>query len=139
MLSRSVTAFSAKAAKQSVLLQFPKRTFNRILEDPQVCRMLLEAATRRCDDAWTQMEVLGCAHVRDKVRSGLLWLSECIGVENHQGVRIDMNLSQMARMVGCARETLSREVSALKKVHAVDVRHSNGRKALFVMNPKCLG
>jgi CRP/FNR family cyclic AMP-dependent transcriptional regulator len=139
LLSGSVVTFSAKATKQSVLLQLPDRKFKLILEDPQLCRMLLEAATRRCDDAWTQMEVLGCTHVRDKVRSGLLWLSERIGVETHQGVRIDMNLTQMARMVGCARETLSREVSALKKVRAVDIRLANGRMAFFVMNPKGLG
>jgi CRP/FNR family transcriptional regulator, cyclic AMP receptor protein len=139
LLSGSVVAFSAKAAKQSVLLQLPERKFKSILENPQVCRMMLESATRRCDEAWTQMEVLGCTHVRDKVRSGLLWLSERIGVETHQGVRIDMNLTQMARMVGCARETLSREVSELKRLRAVDVRHANGRMAFFVMNPKGLG
>ena len=139
LLSGSVTTFSAKAAKKSVLLQLPERKFKRILEDPQVCRMLLEAATKRCDDAWTQMEVLGCTHVRDKVRSGLLWLSERIGVETREGVRIDMNLTQIARMVGCARETLSREVSELKKARAVDMRPANGRMAFFVMNPEGLG
>lgn len=138
LLSGSAITFNAKATKQSILLQIPERKFRRILEDPQACRLLLEAVTRRCDDAWTQMEVLGCTHVRDKVRSGLLWLSERIGVETRQGVRIDMNLTQMARMVGCARETLSREVSELKRKRTVEVRYANGRKAFFVMNPECL-
>lgn len=139
LLSGSASTFSARVTKSSVLLQLPERKFKSMLEEPQICRMLLKALTRRCDDAWTQMEVLGCTHVRDKVRSGLLWLSERVGVETRDGVRIDMNLTQIARMMGCARETLSREVSELKKVRAVDMRHANGRMAFFVMNPKGLG
>ena len=69
----------------------------------------------------------------------LLWLSGRIGVETQEGVRIDLNQTQLARMVGCARETLSREVSELRRLRAIDVRHSNGRKSLFVVNPEGLG
>ena len=139
LLSGAQSTFSAKVTKYSSLLQLPERKFKHMLEEPQICRMLLEALTRRCDDAWTQMEVLGCTHVRDKVRSGLLWLSERVGVETREGVRIDMNLTQIARMMGCARETLSREVSELKKLRAVEMRPANGRIAFFVLNPKGLG
>ncbi|MBN2337057.1 MAG: Crp/Fnr family transcriptional regulator [Acidobacteria bacterium] len=135
LLGGCPATFSARATRRSVLLKLPERKFRRALEDPQSCRMLLEAVARRCDDAWTQMEVLGCTHVRDKVRTGLAWLSGRIGVATGEGVRIDMNLSQMARMVGCARETLSREVSELRRQKAVDVRHSNGRISFFVRNP----
>jgi CRP/FNR family cyclic AMP-dependent transcriptional regulator len=138
LLSGTENTFSASATKRSELLLLPKRNFKLLLEDPQVCRTLLEAISRRCDDAWTQMEVLGCTHVRDKVRSGLIWLSGRIGVETHEGVRIDLNQTQLARMVGCARETLSREVSELRRLRAIDVRHSNGRKSLFVVNPERL-
>ena len=138
LLSGTAVTFSASAAKESMLLQLPERKFRLLLEEPQACRILLEAIARRCDDAWTQMEVLGCAHVKDKVRSGLLWLSGRIGVETREGVRIDVNQTQLARMVGCARETLSREVSELRRQRAIDVRHSNGRKALFVVDPEGL-
>jgi CRP/FNR family transcriptional regulator, cyclic AMP receptor protein len=130
--------FSASATKGSMLLQLPERKFKILLEDPGVCRTLLGAIARRCDDAWIQMEVLGCTHVKDKVRSGLLWLSGRIGVETHEGVRIDVSQTQLARMVGCARETLSREVSELRRQRAVDVRQSNGRKSLFVIDPEGL-
>lgn len=138
LLSGTPVTFSASATRRSVLLQLPERKFKLLLNDPQICRTLLEAIARRCDDAWTQMEVLGCTHVRDKVRSGLLWLSGRIGVETREGVRIDLNQTQLARMVGCARETLSREVSELRRQRAVDVRHSNGRKSLFVVDPEGL-
>jgi CRP/FNR family transcriptional regulator, cyclic AMP receptor protein len=138
LLSGTGTTFSASATRSSVLLQLPQRKFRLLLEDPQICRVLLAAIARRCDDAWTQMEVLGCTHVRDKVRSGLLWLSGRMGVETREGVRIDLNQTQLARMVGCARETLTREVSELRRLRAVDVRHSNGRKSLFVVNPEGL-
>jgi CRP/FNR family transcriptional regulator, cyclic AMP receptor protein len=138
LLSGTAVTYSAHATKRSALLQLPERKFKQLLEDPQICRTLLEATARRCDDAWTQMEVLGCTHVRDKVRSGLLWLSGRIGVETREGVRIDLNQTQLARMMGCARETLSREVSELRRLRAVDVRQSNGRKSLYVMNPEGL-
>jgi CRP-like cAMP-binding protein len=138
LLSGTPVTFSACASKESALLQLPERKFRLLLEEPQTCRMLLEAIARRCDDAWTQMEVLGCTHVKDKVRSGLLWLSGRIGVETREGVRIDVNQTQLARMVGCARETLSREVSELRRQHAIDIRHSNGRKSLFVVDPEGL-
>jgi len=134
LLSGEAATFSAYAAKSTVLLQLPERKFRLLLDDPIACRKLLKAIARRCDDAWMQMEVLGCAHVKDKVRSGLLWLSDRIGVETREGVRIDLSQTQLARMVGCARETLSREVSELKKMRAVDVRQNNGRKSLYVRN-----
>jgi CRP/FNR family transcriptional regulator, cyclic AMP receptor protein len=134
LLSGTAATFSARATKQSVLLQLPERKFKLLLDDPAICRKLLEAISRRCDDAWTQMEVLGCTHVKDKVRLGLLWLSDRIGVETREGVRIDINQTQLARMVGCARETFSREVSELRRLRAVDVRQNNGRKSLYVRN-----
>jgi CRP/FNR family cyclic AMP-dependent transcriptional regulator len=139
LLGGSAVTFSARATKRSKLLLLPERKFKILLEDPWSCRILLETTARRCDDAWTQMELLGCTHVRDKVRSGLMWLSGKIGVETQEGVRIDLNQTQLARMVGCARETLSREVSELRRLRAIEVRQSNGRKSFFVVHPKELG
>ena len=139
LLSGTELSFSAVATRRSVLLQLPDKKFKQMLEEPRVCRVFLEAIARRCNDAWTQMEFLGCAHVHDKVRSALLYLSGRIGVETHEGVRIDLSQTQLARMVGCARETLSREVSELRRLRAVDVRHINGRKSLFVFDPEELG
>ncbi|MBN2321501.1 MAG: Crp/Fnr family transcriptional regulator [Acidobacteria bacterium] len=136
LLSGTEIAFSAMATKRSVVSLLPNRMFRLLLEDPLVCRWLLETIAQRCDDAWTQMEVIGCAHVRDKVRSGLLWLSGRFGVKTENGVRIDLNQTRLARMVGCARETLSRELQRLKSVNAIDVRYTDGRKAFYVVNPE---
>jgi CRP/FNR family cyclic AMP-dependent transcriptional regulator len=138
LLSGTAVTFSSHATKRSELLQLPGRKFNLLLENPCICRLLLETTARRCDEAWTQMEVLGCTHVRDKVRLGLIWLSEKIGVETNEGVRIDLNQTQFARMVGCARETISREVGELRRLRAVDVRQGKGRRALFVVKPEQL-
>jgi CRP-like cAMP-binding protein len=82
--------------------------------------------------------VLGCAHVRDKIRLGLIWLSEKIGVKTQEGIRIDLNQAQLARMVGCSRETINREVGALRRRHAVNVRPGNGQRAFFIVKPKQL-
>jgi len=138
LLGGTTVTFSARATKRSSLLLLPERKFKLLLEDPWACRTLLETIARRCDDAWTQMELLGCTHVRDKVRSGLIWLSGRFGVETQHGVRIDLNQTQLARMVGCARETLSREVSELRRLQTIQVRQSNGRKSFFVMKPEDL-
>jgi CRP/FNR family transcriptional regulator len=138
LLSGSTITFSARATKRSKLLLLPERKFKQLLDDPWACRIFLETTARRCDDAWTQMELLGCTHVRDKVRSGLIWLSGRFGVETQDGVRIDLNQTQLARMVGCARETLSREVSELRRQHTIQVRQSNGRKSFFVLKPEQL-
>ncbi len=138
LLSGDDVTFSAHATKQSLLLQLPERHFKTLLKDPQACIEMLGIIARRCNDAWTQMEVLGCTHVRDKVRSGLLWLSGRIGVETGDGVRIDLNQTRLAQIVGCARETFSREVRELRRLRAVDVRHRNGRKSLYVTNPEGL-
>jgi CRP/FNR family transcriptional regulator, cyclic AMP receptor protein len=138
LLSGSPITFSATATRRSELLMLPDRKFRLLLEDPRTCIMLLETIVRRCDDAWIQLEVLGCNHVKDKVRAGLLWLSHRIGVSTREGVRIDLNLTQLARMVGCARESLSREVRELKRQRAVHVRNSNGRRSFYVVNPDSL-
>ncbi len=135
LLSGSTVTFSAMATKRSVITQLSDRKFRLALEDPTVSRYLLETIAQRCDDAWTQMEVIGCAHVRDKVRTGLLWLSGRFGEETENGVRINLNQTRLARMIGCARETLSRELQRLKSVRAIDVRYNDGRKAFYVVDP----
>ena len=136
LLGGTSVTYSARTTKRSTLLMLPERKFKLLLEDPWACRILLETTARRCDDAWTQMELLGCTHARDKVRSGLMWLSGRFGVETQDGVRIDLNQTQLARMVGCARETLSREVSELRRLRTIKVHQSNGRKSFFVVKPE---
>jgi CRP-like cAMP-binding protein len=136
LLGCTTVTFSARATKRSTLMLLPERKFKLLLEDPRACRILLGAVAQRCDDAWTQMELLGCTHVRDKVRSGLMWLSGRFGVETQGGVRIDLNQTQLARMVGCARETLSREVSELRRLRAIEVHQNNGRKSFLVVKPE---
>ena len=138
LLSGKDVTFSARATRQSVLLHLPRRQFEILLEDPQACLAMLGVIARRCNDAWNQMEVLGCTHARDKVRLGLLWLAGCIGVDTGNGVRIDLNQTRMAQIFGCARETFNREVGRLRRLHTVDVRRNNGHKSLYVVNPKGL-
>jgi len=138
LLSSAKVPYSASATRQSELLQLPAKQFNILLEDPRACRIVLDIVLQRCEDAWTQMEVLGCAHARDKVRSGLRWLSERMGVETREGIRIDLNQTQLACMVGCARETLNRELSELRRLRAIDVRRTNGRNSIFVIFPQRL-
>jgi CRP-like cAMP-binding protein len=135
LLRGTIVTFSAISTKQSKLLLLPEKRFKALLEDPSLCRILLEAIAQQCNDAWIQLEVLSCTRVRDKVQSGLEWLSEKIGVETKEGVRIDINQTQLARMFGCAREALSREVNELKRMRTIDVRSGNGKKSLVLVRP----
>ena len=57
-------------------------------------------------------------------------------METQEGVRIDLNQTQLARMVGCARETLSREVSELRRLRTIKVYQNNGRKSFLVLKPE---
>lgn len=134
LINGSAVAFSATTSKRAVVSQLPERMFKTLLEDSSMYRYVLESIAQRCDDAWTQMEVIGCAHVRDKVRSGLAWLAGRIGVKTDKGIRIDMNQARMACMIGCARETLNREISRLKKTGAVDTCYDDGRKSFYIVD-----
>lgn len=134
LINSSAVAFSATTSKQAIVSQLPERMFKSLLEDSSMYRCLLESIAQRCNDAWMQMDVIGCAHVRDKVRSGLVWLAGRIGVKTDKGIRIEMNQTRIARMIGCARETLNREFSRLKKIGVVDTCNTGGRKSFYIVD-----
>jgi CRP/FNR family transcriptional regulator, cyclic AMP receptor protein len=138
LLNGSVASFNAVALEKSTLLELSRSKFLRMLEMPEVSRRFLTAMARRCNDAWMQMEAMSCARVEDKIRSVLLWLCGRSTHLSPSGVRISLNQTQLACMVGCARETLARNIAVLRRNGVVAVRCERGRKVLYVVNSQAL-
>jgi CRP-like cAMP-binding protein len=60
-------------------------------------------------------------------------------VRTSEGVRIALNQSQLAQMIGSTRETLNRQLSALRKIGVLAVRGPKRREVLYVLKPEALG
>ncbi len=139
LLNGMTATFNAYSLHQSTLLMLSHQRFRLLLENPATCRGLLEALAHRCDDAWAQIEAMGCTRAEDKVRAVLSWLTRRIGVKTSEGVRIALNQSQLAQMIGSTRETLNRQLSALRKLGVLAVRGPKRHEVLYVLKPEALG
>jgi len=139
LLNGRTATFNAYSLQQTTLLMLSHQRFRLLLENPDTCRGLLEALAHRCDDAWAQIEAMGCTRAEDKVRAVLSWLTRRIGVRTSEGVRIALNQSQLAQMIGSTRETLNRQLSALRKIGVLAVRGPKRHEVLYVLKPEALG
>ena len=128
--------FNAYALRRTTLLLITRQRFRHLALDPRVSMKIMEVLVRRCDDAWMQIEAMGCTHVESKVRAVLHWLARRIGVTTADGIRIDLNQSQLAQMIGCARESLNRQLSSLKRRGLLEIRGRRRHEALFVLRPE---
>ncbi len=125
--------FNAYALCQTSLLIITSQRLQNLVADPRVSMKIMQVMVRRCDDAWMQIEAMGCTHVEDKVRAVLHWLARRFGVSTNHGIRIDLNQSQLAQMVGCARESLNRQLSSLKRNGLLAIRGRRRHEALYVL------
>jgi CRP/FNR family cyclic AMP-dependent transcriptional regulator len=139
LLNGMTATFNAYSLQQTTLLMLSHQRFRLLLDNPSTCRLLLEALAHRCDDAWSQIEAMGCTRAEDKVRAVLSWLTRRIGVKTSDGVRIALNQSQLAQMIGSTRETLNRQLSALRKIGILVVKGPKRREVLYVLKPEALG
>jgi CRP-like cAMP-binding protein len=139
LLNGMTATFNAYSLQPTTLLMLSHQRFKLLLENPSTCRVLLEALAHRCDDAWAQIEAMGCTRAEDKVRAVLSWLTRRIGVKTGEGVRIALNQSQLAQMIGSTRETLNRQLSALRKLGILAVRGPKRHEVLYVLKPEALG
>ena len=119
---RETAAFDVVAATEVVLCRFQKAPFERLLEEtPSVSTRLLEMTLDELDAAREWMLLLGRKTAREKIASLLaiiarrdahLKLAEMSGQ-----VRFELPLSReaMADYLGLTLETVSRQMSALKR------------------------
>ncbi len=125
--------FNAYALCRTSLLIITNQRIQHLVADPRVSLKIMEVLVRRCEDAWMQIEAMGCTHVEDKVRAVLHWLARRSGVSTSHGIRIDLNQSQLAQMIGCARESLNRQLSSLKRRGLLAIRGRRRHEALYVL------
>jgi CRP-like cAMP-binding protein len=134
----SIAGFWATATKTSKISLFPQKIFKQLLIDPEISSEIMMVISNRCNRAWEQMEITKSYLIACKAKSGLLWLANKIGIETQKGILIKLNISQMAKMFGCPRENLSREISALYKLGAVEhSRKIQGK--IYITNASLLG
>jgi CRP-like cAMP-binding protein len=138
LLNGNVAHFNALALQKTVLLVIRKSEFKLLLDDPGACRALVEVLAGRCNDAWAQIEALGSGFLGEKVHVMLSWLSKRIGVKTPEGIEIRMNQSQLAQMVGATRESLNRQISALKNEGILKVERKCRRTSLLILAPEKL-
>ncbi len=138
LLNGSIAHFNALALQKTVLLVVRKSEFRSLLEDPSACRALIEVLAKRCNDAWAQIEALGSGFLGEKIHVMLSWLSKRIGVKTPHGIEIRMNQSQLAQMVGATRESLNRQLSALKNEGVLKVERKSRRTSLLILAPERL-
>jgi len=138
LINGDAAPFNALALQATVLLVVRKSEFRQILDDVTACRALIDVLVRRCNDAWTQIEVLGNSLLEEKVRIMLDWLSRRIGIQTPEGVQIRMSQSQLAKMVGCSRESLNRQLSVFKNQGLIKVKGKYPQTSLLVLAPERL-
>ncbi len=121
---------TAEAATDLEICVFPKKTFEGLLdEQPQFERRLLDQVLMQLDDARDWMVTLGRKTAAEKVASFLLLLARHIGkpVGDTQALTFELPFtrSDIADFLGLTIETVSRQITKLRKAGVVQVESSH--------------
>lgn len=116
--------FTAEAIGDSVLCRFPRSRFEAFLDDhPQMERRLFAIAAHELAAARQQMVLLGRKTAAEKVVSFLLMLGNRCRKQGGAGdeVALPMTRGDIADYLGLRIETVSRELTALKASHLIQL------------------
>jgi CRP/FNR family transcriptional regulator, anaerobic regulatory protein len=114
------------------LCTFPKTTFDRmVVNNPDLKQRLLEQSLRQLDEARDWMVTLGRKTAREKLASFIAYLarhSQTGGAAANAGIVVELPLtrSDMADFLGLTIETVSRQLTSLRKSNVItllDSRH----------------
>lgn len=112
-------AFSAEALEPSQLCWFPRGRFDDFIEDHAAMeRELYRMAAHELAAAQQQFVLLGRKSARERIASFLILLDRRAGGAPRSPadmVRLPMNRSDIADYLGLTKETVSREISGLKR------------------------
>ena len=128
---RETIEFDVTATTDVTLCSFERRPFERLVaETPHVAQRLMEMALDELDAAREWMILLGRKTAREKIASFIQLLvrrSQLPGVDGvHQALALPMTQDEIGNYVGLTLETVSRQLSALKRegiIRFVDRRH----------------
>jgi CRP-like cAMP-binding protein len=138
LVDSGVAPFSATTAKRTVLIEIRQVDFACLMQDPAFAQVILQLVVRRCTDAWNQIEVLGCGPLQDRLVPALSWLCRRIGKKTPEGIELQVSQTQLARMIGVARESLNRQLRTLRKASVLSVKSSAGRSCMIIRTPDAL-
>lgn len=116
-------AFSAEALESSQLCWFPRARFDDFIEDNAAMeRELYRMAAHELAAAQQQFVLLGRKTARERIASLLILLeaqSQRSATAGSNMVRLPMSRSDIADYLGLTKETVSREISALKRERVI--------------------
>ena len=120
-----VSEVSAEAASRVRLCAFPKRALEDMAcRSPALARRLHHQALRELDEARDWMMTLGRKTAEEKVASFLLLLARHLDPEAEDGCtrfEIPLTRADMADFLGLTIETVSRQLTRLRKAGVVDI------------------
>jgi CRP/FNR family transcriptional regulator, anaerobic regulatory protein len=126
----SAYAVSAEAVTPVEMCAFPRRSFDRLLNEyPTLERRLFELATNEVAAARDHMLLLGRKTARERVASFLLTMAQkrpCgHGAGAESRVSLPMARTEIADYLGLTIETVSRTLSALRKENIIALESAN--------------
>jgi CRP/FNR family nitrogen fixation transcriptional regulator len=111
-------AMTAEAVGEVVVMRYPRKAIERLAEtDPGVARRLRQMAFAGLAEAQERMLLLGRKTAPERVASFLLGLADRTARERR--IELPMSRYDIADYLGLTIETVSRTLSALKRVGAI--------------------
>ncbi|MEO1161744.1 MAG: Crp/Fnr family transcriptional regulator [Pseudomonadota bacterium] len=116
-------SISVEAATDVEICVFPKAELESMLkQQPDFEHRLLEQTLVQLDDARAWMVTLGRKTAQEKVASFLLLLADHIGKPAHSEFMLPLKRADIADFLGLTLETVSRQMTKLRKMGAIDIR-----------------
>jgi CRP/FNR family transcriptional regulator len=130
-------AFSAQALGPVRVCRFPRHRLRALADDfPALERRLLEKASHELVAAQEQMLLLGRKTARERVASFLSSrAARVLSSQRGAGLVLSMSRADIADYLGLTIETISRELTALRKSGVIDIRTASDVR---VRNPAAL-
>ena len=112
--------FSAEAVGDLVLMRFPLRATDRLIdENPRLARRICEMTLRDLAHAQSRMLLLGRMTATERVANFLLEMSE--RRETHRMLELPMSRIDIADYLGLTIETVCRTLSAFKRAGVIGI------------------
>ena len=118
--NESERVFSAEAVGEVIVMRYPRRATERVIDDnPQLARHLCDMTLRDLAHAQTRMLLLGRMTAPERVASFLLEMSE--RRDTRRVVDLPMSRNDIADYLGLTIETVCRVLSAFKRAGAIAI------------------
>lgn len=126
-------AFTAEAVAPSKLCKFPRRQFDEfVAKHPLLERRLYAVAAHELAAARQQLVLLGRKTATERIASFLLMLAgRCHSMRPVKDIDFPMSRADIADYLGLRIETVSREISALKVAHVIQL---TGRQSFRIID-----